>query len=167
MLQGGEGNDTLISSVGHWYDGGADTDTIVYADAASNYRIKESDFSAGNFIIEDLRTGRVDMLQEVELVRFNGINGTNVLLTRRDKPPAGKTFDGTASWGGTITGTAGVDTVTYATANHSVYVDLNRDGGYARAQTGPSRSRTWSRSRTSPARRTASTTCTATPSTTC
>ena len=29
-----------------------------------------------------------------------------------------------------------MDTVSYASANHSVLVDLNREGGYARAQTG-------------------------------
>jgi Ca2+-binding RTX toxin-like protein len=55
------------------------------------------------------------------------LTATSFLFTA----PPGQTFDGTAFWGGTIAGGAGVDTVSYADANYSIYVDLLRDGGYA------------------------------------
>ena len=38
--------------------------------------------------------------------------------------PAQQSFDGTAFWGGTVPGGAGIDTVSYLTAGHAIYVDL-------------------------------------------
>src|SRR5262249_26765177 len=48
--------------------------------------------------------------------------------------PPGQTYDGTAAWGGTITGTADADTVSFASANVPIYVDLAREGGWVQAQ---------------------------------
>jgi Ca2+-binding RTX toxin-like protein len=45
-------------------------------------------------------------------------------------------FDGTAFWGSTIDGGAGLDSVTYAAATSAIYVDLVRDGGYAEGLVG-------------------------------
>jgi Ca2+-binding RTX toxin-like protein len=47
--------------------------------------------------------------------------------------PSGVAFDGTTFWGGSIQGTAGVDTVSYANANYAIYVDLAH--GYSEALT--------------------------------
>jgi Ca2+-binding RTX toxin-like protein len=134
-LRGGRGNDRLT--------GGTGNDTFVFASGWDHDTI--TDFAVGQ--------DRLDMTGVSGLTSMSQLAITNTALGARiaygsdsitltgvtasqltaasfqfAAPPAGQTFDGTARWGTTITGTAGVDTVSYASANHAIFVDLVRTG---------------------------------------
>ena len=117
-FQGNEGNDTFISGSGSYdgFDGGADTDTIVYSGPASNYEIRSDDFLGQSVIvIKDWTTGRIDFVKDVEIVQFG--DGTSVKIADAllaAEPVA--TVPATVP-GQTLIGTAGSDTLTGGEGN--------------------------------------------------
>lgn len=140
ILRGGSGADTLT--------GGTAKDTFVFDTGWGKDRI--TDFIVTNEVLDMRNVSGLhsksqlvitDLRHDVQIaygdnsvtlagVKKAQLTDANFLFSSADVTP-GKTFDGTAAWGGTITGTTGVDTVSYATATSAIYVDLVRDGGYA------------------------------------
>ena len=118
LLRGGGGTDAI--------HGDADFDTALFSGNRIDYTIAGS---ADEFTVTDrvaLRDG-TDTVYGVEFVQFaDGLVAVGELIVA---PPAGQSFEGTAYWGVVFPGGAGVDTVSYATANHGIFVDLVR--GYA------------------------------------
>lgn len=124
------GQDTFLSGAGKdSFYGGTGTDTIVYGGGSSNYTITPIGSNGRAFSVIDRTTGVADDIHDVEKVQFSDgeFAPTGVITTPQS-------FDGTARWGETIVGGSAVDTVSYASANYAIYVDLERDGGYAQAQ---------------------------------
>jgi Ca2+-binding RTX toxin-like protein len=132
---GMHGNDTILSGGGSdTFDGGDGTDTVVYSGPSSNYLV-EATGRANEYNVTDLTTGAVDRINGVEVVRFGDTETAPTGFIKTDQ-----SFDGTAQWGGTIVGGSGSDTVSYAAANHTVWVNLGLDDSYAKALDGSERS---------------------------
>ena len=94
----------------------------------SNYVVTALGKHGTDFNITDRTTGVVDDIHGVENVRFSDAETAATGFISTDQ-----SFDGTTLWGGSIVGGTGVDTISYANANYAIYVDLERDGGYAQA----------------------------------
>ena len=137
-LVGGSGDDditgdshanTITGAAGDdAIDGGGNSDTAIFRGNRVDYTIfgERSNFTVTDSVA--LRDG-TDGVRNIEYLQF--ANGTFAVADLISNLPIGQNIDGTAFWGGTIQGTGGVDTVSYADANYTVYVDLLRDGGYA------------------------------------
>jgi Ca2+-binding RTX toxin-like protein len=116
VFLGNEGNDTFISGSSSYdrFDGGADTDTIVYSGPASNYEIRPSDgwIDPSAIVIKDRTTGVIEVVGNVEIVQFG--DGTSVKIADAllaAEPVAtvpGQTLIGTAD-SDTFTGGEGND----------------------------------------------------------
>ena len=101
---GNGGNDTFYSNAtNNVFEGGADTDTIVYSGPASNYIITASTTDSSLFSIQNRFTGQRDYVRDVELARFNGVTTTI----------GASTF---------VTGTEGADTLFGDGANNIIKV---------------------------------------------
>ncbi|MGD9920819.1 MAG: S8 family serine peptidase [Pseudorhodoplanes sp.] len=130
-LDGGAGDDTM--------SGGDGSDIFLFADNWGNDVI--TDFAIGTdvlnmfavsgltdfgqlFITDVSGSTRIAYLGNT--ITLNGVNSISLMASSFlfAAPPAEQSFDGTAFWGGTISGGAGIDTVSYATASHAIYVDL-------------------------------------------
>ncbi len=104
-FEGLGGDDTFFSGgASDRFDGGANSDTIVYSGPASNYDIRQANpavdwYDSSWFLITDRTTGIVDGVHDVELVRFNGVT-TALAATSR------------------ITGTEGADVLVGDAANN-------------------------------------------------
>ena len=123
-LQGGRGDDRLDGQGGiDTLTGGAGRDTFVVRDSWDTI----TDFVVGEDVLELTglthfsRLAITDIAQGAR-VAFGDesitLNGTAAASLTAGSfvlaPPVGQTFDGTAFWGGTIQGTDGVDTLSYA-----------------------------------------------------
>ena len=154
-LDGGNGDDTFVFRPGSGMDTIEDFDqsdpsptssTMLHTNDHDVIRFEDGLFanfdalvasgdmtqSGANVVIKYGATDQVTMLN-VSLSQLGANDFVFDAGTASPPMPSGKTFDGTASWGGAIQGTAGVDTVSYANANYAIYVDLVN--GYAEALT--------------------------------
>jgi trimeric autotransporter adhesin len=154
-LDGGNGDDTFAFRPGSGMDTVEDFDQS-YPSPTSSTMVHTNDhdvirFEDGLFANFDALVASGDMTQSgvnvvikygaTDQVTMLNVNlsqlGANDFVfdagTASPPMPSGKTFDGTASWGGSIQGTGGVDTVSYANATYAIYVDLAH--GYAESLT--------------------------------
>jgi VCBS repeat-containing protein len=110
MLNGGSDNDTLDGGAGSdSIEGGSGTDTVTYG-AWINYQITRTNKIV---FVEDLLTGDMDTLTNVELLKFNGVSVTPALAVN-DAPvgvndaasvaEAGAAGAGTPDAAGTVLG---------------------------------------------------------------
>lgn len=142
----GSGSDTLTGDINdNILDGGDGSDTVIFHGARSDYAVER--LADGSVKLTDSVAGRdgSDILKNIEKVHFTEGDvdvanlqtapATTVHGYFHQSLPTGQTFDGTASWAGTVTGTTGADTVTFASSTFGVYLDLTREGGWVQGQT--------------------------------
>jgi Ca2+-binding RTX toxin-like protein len=159
ILEGGDGNDTLVSYGwllgGLWsgndtLTGGNGDDTLSAGDGKDTFKFADgwgadtvTDFTVGADILDMTGvSGLTSFSQIVDHIRdtadgarieyagnsivLNGVSAASLSaasFTLSPLPP-GQTFDGTKFWGGTVPGSVGADTVSYATANYGVFAGL-------------------------------------------
>jgi Ca2+-binding RTX toxin-like protein len=154
-LDGGNGDDTFVFRAGSGVDTVEDFDQS-YPSPTSSALAHSNDhdvirFENGLFANFDALVASGDMTQSGAdvVIKYGATDQVTLLnvnlsqLSANDfvfdtastgmTTPSGVAFDGTASWGGSIQGAGGVDTVSYANANYAIYVDLAN--GYGEALT--------------------------------
>jgi Ca2+-binding RTX toxin-like protein len=101
---GDAGNDTFINGAGQdYFDGQADADKLIYAGLSSNYHVTAS-ASGDSFSVQDLTTGVIDTIYNIETLRFSDGDFAPSALDA----PVNQTLIGTAG-NDTLTGGAGAD----------------------------------------------------------
>jgi Ca2+-binding RTX toxin-like protein len=110
QLEGGDGNDWLIGGAGRdRLNGGAGTDTADFEGAAASYRIEN--VGDGSVRVVDRATGEVDVLTDIERVKF--VDTASVMITQL---VAGQPTDGDNA----VTGTTGNDEIYALAGNDTV-----------------------------------------------
>jgi Ca2+-binding RTX toxin-like protein len=149
IMDGGSSNDKLVAGTGNdVLTGGSDADTFVFgAHGAGHTEITDFNAAKGDRI-DFSQDALVKQMSDVTIaddghgnamLSYSDADGTGtVVLDHVDPtavtaadflhfgpPPLGQTFDATAFWGGTLTGTPGAgDTASFASSSAGIYVDL-------------------------------------------